>query len=146
MGCDFHPSVSGTDTNLVATAIAFVDGYNRLRDKLDDLTEFNADTGTGSLLSSDGTTLRLQNDLARLLSRAISGVGSLRSLESLGITLTDAGKLQLDQQKLKDQYGAAMPRTLNLITGPSRSGDIEQTILMGAHGPKRLHIILVGET
>jgi L-lactate dehydrogenase complex protein LldG len=47
--------------------------------------------------------------------------------------------------KLAAQYGAEMPRTLNLVTGPSRSGDIEQTILMGAHGPKRLHIILVDE-
>jgi L-lactate dehydrogenase complex protein LldG len=47
--------------------------------------------------------------------------------------------------KLKARYGAEMPRTLNLVTGPSRSGDIEQTILMGAHGPKRLHIILVDE-
>ena len=47
--------------------------------------------------------------------------------------------------RLKAQYGDAMPRTLNLVTGPSRSGDIEQTILMGAHGPKRLHIILVDE-
>lgn len=47
--------------------------------------------------------------------------------------------------KLKAQYGAEMPRTLNLVTGPSRSGDIEQTILMGAHGPKRLHIILLDE-
>lgn len=47
--------------------------------------------------------------------------------------------------RLAKQYGDAMPRTLNLVTGPSRSGDIEQTILMGAHGPKRLHIILVDE-
>jgi L-lactate dehydrogenase complex protein LldG len=47
--------------------------------------------------------------------------------------------------KLKAQYGETMPRTLNLVTGPSRSGDIEQTILMGAHGPKRLHIIVVDE-
>jgi L-lactate dehydrogenase complex protein LldG len=47
--------------------------------------------------------------------------------------------------KLKAQYGEIMPRTLNLVTGPSRSGDIEQTILMGAHGPKRLHIIVVDE-
>ncbi len=47
--------------------------------------------------------------------------------------------------KLKATYGAEMPRTLNLVTGPSRSGDIEQTILMGAHGPKRLHIILVDD-
>lgn len=36
-----------------------------------------------------------------------------------------------------------MPRTVNMITGPSRSGDIEQTILLGAHGPRKLHIIVV---
>ncbi|HEX2116795.1 MAG TPA: lactate utilization protein [Alphaproteobacteria bacterium] len=39
--------------------------------------------------------------------------------------------------------GAAMPRTVNFITGPSRTGDIEQKILMGAHGPRRLHIVIV---
>ena len=39
--------------------------------------------------------------------------------------------------------GAAVPRTVNLITGPSRTGDIEQTIQLGAHGPRRLHILLV---
>ncbi|MBM3600079.1 MAG: lactate utilization protein C [Alphaproteobacteria bacterium] len=36
-----------------------------------------------------------------------------------------------------------MPRTVNFITGPSRTGDIEQKILMGAHGPRRLHIVLI---
>jgi L-lactate dehydrogenase complex protein LldG len=40
--------------------------------------------------------------------------------------------------------GEAMPRTVNYITGPSRSGDIEQTMQLGAHGPLRLHIVLVG--
>jgi L-lactate dehydrogenase complex protein LldG len=38
---------------------------------------------------------------------------------------------------------AALPRTINFITGPSRTGDIEQRIQLGAHGPRRLHIILV---
>jgi L-lactate dehydrogenase complex protein LldG len=37
----------------------------------------------------------------------------------------------------------AMPRTVNFITGPSRTGDIEQRIQLGAHGPRRLHIVLV---
>ena len=36
-----------------------------------------------------------------------------------------------------------MPRTVNFITGPSRTGDIEQTIFMGAHGPRRMHILMV---
>ncbi|MGP1394040.1 MAG: LutC/YkgG family protein [Inquilinaceae bacterium] len=37
----------------------------------------------------------------------------------------------------------ALPRTVNFITGPSRTGDIEQKIELGAHGPRRLHVILV---
>jgi L-lactate dehydrogenase complex protein LldG len=34
-------------------------------------------------------------------------------------------------------------RALNFVTGPSRTGDIEQTIEIGAHGPRRMHVILV---
>ncbi|MCP5149833.1 MAG: lactate utilization protein [Ectothiorhodospiraceae bacterium] len=37
-----------------------------------------------------------------------------------------------------------MPRTVNLITGPSKTGDIEQKIHEGAHGPRRLHVLLIG--
>jgi L-lactate dehydrogenase complex protein LldG len=39
--------------------------------------------------------------------------------------------------------GGWMPRNLMLVTGPSRSADIEQTLELGAHGPRRLHILLV---
>ncbi|HEX4555166.1 MAG TPA: lactate utilization protein [Xanthobacteraceae bacterium] len=37
----------------------------------------------------------------------------------------------------------ALPRAVNLVTGPSRTADIEQHIELGAHGPMRLHIVLV---
>jgi L-lactate dehydrogenase complex protein LldG len=37
------------------------------------------------------------------------------------------------------------PRAANFITGPSRTGDIEQKIEIGVHGPLRLHILIVGE-
>ena len=46
--------------------------------------------------------------------------------------------------KLRAIYGkGGAPRALNFITGPSRSADIEQTLLLGAHGPRRLHIVVV---
>jgi L-lactate dehydrogenase complex protein LldG len=37
----------------------------------------------------------------------------------------------------------AMPRNVMLVTGPSRSADIEQTLELGAHGPRRLHVLIV---
>jgi L-lactate dehydrogenase complex protein LldG len=43
------------------------------------------------------------------------------------------------------EAGAAPPRTINFVTGPSRTGDIEQKIELGAHGPRRLHIVLIDE-
>lgn len=48
--------------------------------------------------------------------------------------------------RLRERYGKdRMPRTVNTITGPSRTGDIEQTIELGAHGPRRMHILVVHE-
>jgi len=56
-----------------------------------------------------------------------------------------AGDYETLWTRLRERYGAgAMPRTLNLITGPSRSADIGQTLILGAHGPRRLHVIVVG--
>jgi len=55
-----------------------------------------------------------------------------------------AGDYETVFARIRDTYGKGeMPRTVNLITGPSRSADIEQTLLLGAHGPRRLHIVVV---
>lgn len=48
-----------------------------------------------------------------------------------------------DAWLLLEYRNSAMPRTVNLVTGPSRTGDIEQTIQIGAHGPLKLHIFII---
>lgn len=56
-----------------------------------------------------------------------------------------AGDMETVWDRLRERTGkGAMPRTVNMVTGPSRSGDIEQKILLGAHGPRSLHIVVVG--
>lgn len=48
-------------------------------------------------------------------------------------------------EALRKIYGNQnLPRTVNLVSGPSRTADIEQIIVMGAHGPRRLHVIVAG--
>jgi L-lactate dehydrogenase complex protein LldG len=51
-------------------------------------------------------------------------------------------------EKSEDLWAAlkkagGLPHTLNLVSGPSKTGDIEQTLFLGAHGPRELHVIIV---
>jgi L-lactate dehydrogenase complex protein LldG len=41
------------------------------------------------------------------------------------------------------RYGAQLPSMLSLTTGPSRTADIEKTLVLGAHGPRRLSLFLL---
>ena len=74
---------------------------------------------------------------------------SLNFLPDNHIVVIDAKDVAGDYEsiwpRLREKFGEGlMPRVVNLITGPSRSADIEQTLILGAHGPRRLHVIVVG--
>jgi L-lactate dehydrogenase complex protein LldG len=86
-----------------------------------------AETGTLLLVSGPDTptTLNFLPDTHIVVLRAAQVVASYE----------DGWDLVREQQE--------WPRTVNLITGPSRTGDIEQRIQLGAHGPRRLHVVLV---
>jgi L-lactate dehydrogenase complex protein LldG len=85
---------------------------------------------TGTLMLPSGplrpTTLNLLADTALVLLRASRLVGAYEEAWDLLRAET-----------------ARPPRTVMLVTGPSRSADIEQTLELGAHGPRRLHVILL---
>jgi len=57
-----------------------------------------------------------------------------------------AGDYETVWQRLREKFGTdALPRNINMITGPSRSADIAQILILGAHGPRRLHVLVVGQ-
>ena len=82
----------------------------------------------------------------------LSGAGNPTTINFLPehhIVVIDAadidGELETAIAKVRKTFGKGkMPRTLNLVSGPSRSGDIEQKLILGAHGPRALHILVVG--
>ncbi len=89
-----------------------------------------AETGTLMMLSSGATpsTMNFLPDNHVVVMRTADVVGAYEEAWDRVRALLGDGQ---------------MPRTVNLITGPSRTGDIEQKIQLGAHGPRRLHLILV---
>mgnify|MGYP003571148330 CR=1 FL=1 len=73
---------------------------------------------------------------------------SLNFLPLDHIVVLNAGDIVGDYEtvwdRIRNEAGPGkLPRTVNWITGPSRTADIEQTLLLGAHGPQRLHILIV---
>lgn len=87
-----------------------------------------AETGTLMLPSAPErpTTLNLLADTEIVLLRRSRIVGAYE--EAWDLLRREAG---------------GMPRNVMLVTGPSRSADIEQTLELGAHGPRRLHVLLL---
>jgi len=85
-----------------------------------------------------------------MLASGPMGPSTLDFLPETEIVLLSAegivGGLEEAWRLLRSRLPAGqLPRTVNFITGPSRSADIGQKLQLGAHGPRRLHIILVGE-
>lgn len=48
-------------------------------------------------------------------------------------------------QKLKEKYDEDLPSMVSVVTGPSRTADIEKTLVLGAHGPKELFVFLIDD-
>ena len=48
-------------------------------------------------------------------------------------------------QGAKEKYGNDLPSLITFATGPSRTADIEKTLVVGVHGPKEVYLFLVEE-
>jgi|UniRef100_A0A8J4HBM6 L-lactate dehydrogenase complex protein LldG len=99
---------------------------------------FAAIAETGTLMLPAGperpTTINLLADTALVFLRASRVVGAYEEAWDL-----------LRAEHHDALTGGFMPRNVMLVTGPSRTADIEQTLELGAHGPRRLHILLLDD-
>lgn len=93
---------SGQLANAVQT---FVDQYNRLREKLDTTTTYDAGTNKSGTLFGSAESLRVEAAFASFFSGRFSG-GTIRSLESLGLSLRDNGKLDFDKFEFQSRVAA----------------------------------------
>lgn len=92
------------DTQPAVTNVkAFVSQYNKMLDKLKDLTVFNAETNEVGLLFGSSEALRIETSYTRLLSGQVFGAGSMKSIRELGMGFSETGKLELDEAKLVDK-------------------------------------------
>lgn len=66
---------------------------------------------------------------------------------NIHIVLAYTSQLVLDLKDgfalLKEKYGNRLPSMISNVTGPSRTADIEKTLVIGAHGPKELFVFLI---
>ncbi|MBI3229281.1 MAG: lactate utilization protein [Burkholderiales bacterium] len=97
-------------------------------------------TGAFCAVAETGSLL-LTSSVATPVSSAILPETHIAIVQESRIVAYMEQAFTLLQAEQAEQAG--LPRTATFISGPSRTGDIEQTIVLGAHGPYRVHVILI---
>ena len=137
-----QPSVIHHGSIILATIAAFAVGIPLSRVPLTAVPQRTALSHAFGGVAESGTLM--------LVSGADNPT-TLNFLPDTHIVVVDANDIAGDdetvRQRVRKTFGvAALPSAINMITGPSRSADIGQILILGAHGPRRLHVLVVGET
>ncbi len=78
----------------------FVEQYNKVIDKLEKETAYDANTKTSGYLFGSSSALRIEQALSRLITSRVVGSNKIKSLAELGVNVSESGKLSLDASKL----------------------------------------------
>ncbi len=104
-------------------------------------------TEGGDQVSVTGAFAAIAETGTLMLTSGPDHPSTLNFLPETHVVVLQAGKVvgpyEEAWSRLRSARDGTLPRTVNFVTGPSRSGYIEQRLLMGAHGPRRLHVVLI---
>ncbi len=128
-----------TDESVIAVPVPCLwtdQGY-----KIEELEKVSASiTGCDALIAQTGSVM---------LSSRTAGGRALSILPPHHIVLATKNQIVPDlptaYRMIREKYSPNYPSMVSLVTGPSRTGDIERILVLGAHGPRKLTIILVEE-
>ena len=109
-------TVSTSSEDLVANVQTFVTNYNSLRKSLSGFTAYDADTEEASILTGDGTALRLETALNDFVSDFFRHAGSIQSLAEIGIEIEDDGTLTFDSTVLEDLFKSDREAVMEFFT------------------------------
>lgn len=101
----------------------------------------------GDLVGITGAFCAIAETGTLMLTSSANTPAAASLLPETHIALVRAGRIVANMEEawqlLRDEH-VFMPRAVNFVSGPSRTADIEQTVTLGAHGPYRVHIVVVG--
>ncbi len=124
----------------------------RLRQTIAMPTEGPRPSLVGDLVGITGASCAIAETGTLMLLSGTRTASTTRLLPETHIAMAAAGRSVADMEEgfalLRHERGegSKLPRAVNVVSGPSRTGDIEQTVVLGAHGPYRVHLLVVGTT
>lgn len=118
-GVDTSPveiTVATSNSNIEKNLQLFVDQYNKVRDKIDKETAFDSTSKTSGQLFGTTEVLRVEQTLTRFITQRTFASGKIQSLEQLGVSLDDTGKLRLDKTKLANVVDSNLTDVQTFLT------------------------------
>lgn len=115
------------DTQSVVEALSgFVDNYNTAIDRIDELTDYDAETETASILLGDNSVRMARDRLYRMISgtHGVSG-DSIRRFSQVGITLTSGNQLEFDEEKFLKAYNNDPDAVVRFFTDADKGAGTE---------------------
>jgi flagellar hook-associated protein 2 len=112
----FEVTVATNNSTLERNMQLFVDQFNKVRDKIKKDTAFNADTRSTGILIGSGEILRVEQALSRLVTQRSFSTGRIQSLQQLGVSFDQDGKLDFDKAKLAEAVSLDEEGVKNFLT------------------------------